>query len=84
MTGKGLKGLKGMVDIKGVTGLGTTMKEKVSQLSQFSIFRCVLASLHEGLSVYSSFGPSVGPSKIDLFDHTSVKGGLLSREDASL
>ena len=30
-SGKGLKGLKGMVDIKGVTGLGTTMKEKVRE-----------------------------------------------------
>ena len=59
------------------------------------IFRCVLASLYEGLSVRPSVGPSVGWSvgrsvtllsktrEINIFEQNSVIGGILGPLDAS-
>ena len=43
----------------------------------YSLFRCVLASLYEGLSVGQSVRPSVGPSVGDAF----VKNGKIDDFD---
>ena len=70
-------------------------KQKTNNIS-LSIFRCVLASLYEGLSVRPSVGPSVRPlvgwlvtlsSKtrlINIFEQMIATGGLLGSLDASL
>ena len=55
------------------------------------IFRCVLASLYDGLSVRPSVRPSVGGSvtlssktrEINIFKQNIVIGGILGSLDAS-